>query len=130
MSGNKSAKVTLDDFKIFDALAEQGREVAGDIYQKTPIPHAITTRAYDVNEFLESLTPKRLQLLRLARTGKRSISELANEAGRDPSAVSKDIGKLVELGLISIVIQRHPGQRERKIVRPSAQQIEISTEIF
>lgn len=76
------------------------------------------------------LTPKRFELLRLARSGKRSISELAAAARRDPSAVSKDIAKLAELGLVDVVIENNAGHGVKKIVRPVAENIEISAAIL
>jgi predicted transcriptional regulator len=79
---------------------------------------------------LATLTPKRFQLLRLSKDGKRSIAELAAAAGRDPSAVSKDIAKLVELGLVSVVVESNAGHGVKKIVRPVAENIEISAPIL
>lgn len=126
MTSRKNAKVTLEDFKIFDKRASQGLAVARALDDEKPIPYSVTIRAHKFEDFLNTLTPKRFQLLRLSKAGKRSISELAVAAHRDPSAVSKDIAKLVDLGLVSVVIESNAGHGVKKIVRPVAENIEIS----
>lgn len=120
-----SKKLTLDDFKVFDERAEEGRAIARAIDNKTPIPHAVTILEHNFEEFLENLTPKRYALLRLSKTGGRSITQLAAAANRDPSAVSKDIAKLVELGLVTVVTEANAGHGVKKIVRRVAENIEI-----
>jgi len=99
MPRGKKEKVTLADFRAFDARAAKGRAVADAVDAKLPIPHAVTIRAHRFAAFLNVLTPKRYELLHLAKAGQRSISELAIAAKRDPSSVSKDVAKLVDLGL-------------------------------
>jgi len=50
------------------------------------------------------LTRERIRIIRLLRRGKvRSLSELADELGRDPSAVNRDISVLEESGIVSRV---------------------------
>jgi len=122
----QKAHVTAADFKPFDTRAEQGKAVARAVDAGLPIPHAVTIRSHTFEDFLAVLTPKRFQLLRLSKGGNRSISELAIAAQRDPGAVSKDIAKLVELGLVRVVTEVNAGHGVKKIVRPVAQNIEIS----
>lgn len=126
----KKAVVTKDDFALFDARARDGKAVARALDAGAPIPHAVTIRSHTFEDFLAVLTPKRFQLLRLSKAGNRSISDLAMAAQRDPSAVSKDIAKLVELGLVSIVTEINAGHGVKKIVRPVAQNIEISAALL
>lgn len=130
MANSKKAKVSIDDFQMFDARASQGREVARAIDQQAPIPHAVTIRAHRFETFMNVLTPKRFELLRLSKSGKRSIAELAAAAHRDPSAVSKDIAKLAELGLVHIIVESNSGHGIKKIVRPAAENIEISAAVL
>jgi predicted transcriptional regulator len=130
MVTGKKSKVTLADFEMFDARATEGRAVAHAIDNAMPIPHSVTIRAHKFEHFIETLTPKRFQLLRLSKAGKHSIAELAVAAHRDPSAVSKDIAKLVDLGLVSVVIESNAGHGTKKIVRPIAENIEISAAIL
>jgi predicted transcriptional regulator len=125
MVSEKKDKVTLDDFEMFDARAAAGRAVAHAIDNTMPIPYSVTIRAHKFEDFIATLTPKRFQLLRLSKTGKRSIAELAVAAHRDPSAVSKDIAKLVDLGLVKVVVESNAGHGTKKIVRAVAENIEI-----
>jgi predicted transcriptional regulator len=130
MASRKNAKVTLEDFRIFDERASEGLAVARAIDDAKPIPYSVTITAHKFEDFLATLTPKRFELLRLSKAGKHSIAELAAAAGRDPSAVSKDIAKLVELGLVSVVVESNAGHGVKKIVRPVAENIEISAAIL
>jgi predicted transcriptional regulator len=130
MASSRKSRIFADDFNTFDARAEQGRAVAKAIDAETPIPHAVTIRLHKFGDFVEALTPKRFELLRLSKAGKRSIAELAVAAGRDPSAVSKDIAKLVDLGLVSVVVQPNAGHGLKKIVRPVAENIEIRAAVL
>lgn len=129
MSTSTKPKLTIDDFKMFDARAEEGLAVARAIDNKMPIPHSITIKAHDFGKFLETLTPKRYELLRLAKKGRRSIAQLATASHRDPSAVSKDVAKLVELGLVTVITETNVGHGVKKIVQPVAENIEIHTHV-
>lgn len=130
MANSKKPKVTLNDFRIFDARELRGREVARAIDKHEPIPHSVTIRKHRFETLMTILTPKRFELLRLSKSGKRSIAELAVAAHRDPSAVSKDIAKLADLGLVHIVIESNAGHGIKKIVRPAAENIEISAVVL
>lgn len=123
---SKKSIITADDFNMFDVRAGKGLAVARALDNKTPIPFAVTVKVHKFERFMEVLTPKRFELLRLSKSGTHSISELASVARRDPSAVSRDIAKLVELGLVHIVVESNPGHGVKKIVRPAAENIEIS----
>jgi predicted transcriptional regulator len=123
-------QVTANDFAMFDERAAEGKAVARALDQHAPIPHAVTIRSHAFEDFVTALTPKRFELLRLSKPGNLSISDLAAAAQRDPSAVSKDIAKLVELGLVCVVIEVNAGHGVKKIVRPVAQNIEISAALF
>jgi predicted transcriptional regulator len=130
MASRKKSKVIADDFKMFDSRAAQGRAVARAIDNQTPVPYSVTIRAHKFEDFIATLTPKRFELLRLSKSGKRSISDLAIATRRDPSAVSRDIAKLVDLGLVNLVIQSNAGHGVKKIVRPIAEKIEISAAVL
>jgi predicted transcriptional regulator len=125
MPNSKKSKVTPDDFRIFDTQAAQGVAVARAVDEESPIPHSVTIKAHKFEAFLQALTPKRFELLQLSKTGKRSIAELAAAARRDPGAVSKDIAKLVDLGLVTVTLENNPGHGVKKLVRPVAESIEI-----
>ena len=65
-----------------------------------------------------ALTPKRFELLRLATTRNRSIKELARASQRDRGAVSRDVAKLKQLGLVKVESVVNPGHGRVKIVAP------------
>lgn len=130
MVRSKKAKVSMDDFRLFDARAAQGSAVAHAIDNRTPIPHAVTIRAHRFETFMSVLTLKRFELLQLCKPGTRSIAELAAAAHRDPSAVSKDIAKLVDLGLVHVTVESNSGHGIKKVVRPVAENIEISVAVL
>ena len=123
-------QVTANDFAMFDERATQGKAVARALDNHAPIPDAVTIRSHAFEDFVTALTPKRFELLRLSKPGNLSISDLAAAAQRDPSAVSKDIARLVELGLVCVVIEVNAGHGVKKIVRPVARHIEISAALF
>jgi predicted transcriptional regulator len=125
MDSRKKTKLTPEDFRQFDGRAARGLEVARAIDSKAPMPYSVLVQSHSVEDFLATLTPKRLELLRLARSSNRSIKELAAAAKRDPSTVSKDVAKLVELGLVQVFTQTGSGQGVKKIVRPVADDIEV-----
>ena len=125
MVSRRKTKITPDDFRMFDARAARGLEVARAIDNKAPMPYSVLVRSHSFEDFVAMLTPKRLELLRLARSGNRSIKELAAAARRDPSAVSKDVAKLVELGLVQVFAEASGGHGVKKIVRPVADDIEV-----
>lgn len=129
MNTRKETKVTLDDFKVFDAHAAKGIAVARAIDNKTPIPYSATVTTHELADFLSALTPKRLELLRLSKAGNQSITALSAMTQRTPSSVSKDIAKLVDLGLVSVITESNPGHGVRKIVRPLVEQIEIHSKL-
>ena len=68
------------------------------------MPYAKTFTSFEFEDFLSQLTPKRFELLRLARNGRLSIAELATAAHRDQSAVSRDVAKLSQLGLVEVEV--------------------------
>lgn len=125
MDSRRKTKITPDDFRMFDARAARGLEVARAIDNKAPMPYSVLVRSHSFEDFVAMLTPKRLELLRLARSGNRSIKELAAAARRDPSAVSKDVAKLAELGLVQVFAEASAGHGVKKIVRPIADDIEV-----
>jgi predicted transcriptional regulator len=78
---------------------------------------------------VEFLTSQRLRLLQTARTKKMSISALAEELGRNRGAVTRDINKLKQFGLIRLRAQVNPGHGIVQIVEPVAKKIEMRATI-
>jgi predicted transcriptional regulator len=125
----KKEKITSDDFKVMDARFQQGLEVARALDAETEIPHSVIIKGFKFDSFLDTLTPKRMQLLRLAKKKARSIAELATASHRDRSAVSKDIAKLAAIGLVTVIEEINAGHGVKKIVRPVAKNIEIQASL-
>ena len=127
------AKITLADFAKSNELQEHSRKsraVARALDEKADVlPYAKTFTSYEFEDFLSQLTPKRFELLRLASKGRRSIADLATAAHRDQSAVSRDVAKLSQLGLVKVEIVTNEGHGRKKIVMPVATTISINASI-
>jgi predicted transcriptional regulator len=105
----------------------KSRAVARALDQKADaLPYAKTFTSYEFQDFLSQLTPKRFELLRLASKGRRSIADLATAAHRDQSAVSRDVAKLSQLGLVKVEVIINEGHGRKKIVMPVATTISIN----
>ena len=127
------AKITLADFAKSNELQEHSRKsraVARALDEKADVlPYAKTFTSYEFEDFLSQLTPKRFELLRLASKGRRSIADLATAAHRDQSAVSRDVAKLSQLGLVKVEVVTNEGHGRKKIVMPVATTISINASI-
>ena len=55
------------------------------------------------------LTTERVRLVQAVRRKRLSISSLAEELGRNRGAVTRDVKKLTELGLVRVRQQNNPG---------------------
>jgi predicted transcriptional regulator len=124
------AKITRADFAKSTELQEhasKSRAVARALDEKADVlPYAKTFTSYEFEDFLSQLTPKRFELLRLASKGRRSIADLATAAHRDKSAVSRDVAKLSQLGLVKVEVVTNEGHGRKKIVMPVATTISIN----
>lgn len=110
-------KITLDDFAEMDDRFRQDSEVARALDHRDRIPHSDIVAVVDMENFIEGMTIKRFEILKLARGNARSIKELAVATSRDPSAVSKDVAKLVELGFVKVETASNSGHGIKKIVK-------------
>ena len=127
------AKISPADFANSVELQEstrKSRAVARALDdQSDSLPHTKTFTSYEFEDFLSQLTPKRFELLRLASKGRRSIADLAIAAQRDQSAVSRDVAKLSQLGLVRVEVVSNEGHGRKKIVMPVAATISINASI-
>ena len=128
-----SKKISLPDFAADAMLQEhvtRGREVARALDANAPaLPHALTFTSVEFGSFITELTPKRFALLRLVVKERRSISELAEAAHREQSAVSKDVARLKKLGLIRVEEVSNAGHGRKKMVIPVAHTISINANL-
>lgn len=126
-------KITLADFAKNPVLQEHSRKskaIARALDEKADrLLYAKTFTSFEFEDFLSQLTPKRFELLRLASKGRLSIAELATAAHRDQSAVSRDVAKLSQLGLVEVEVVTNEGHGRKKIVLPVAATISINASI-
>lgn len=124
-------KISADDFKRYRPLrdrARKGKALARALdAQADALPFAKVLTIFEFEGFIRQLTPKRFELLRLAKQGGCSIADLALAARRDPSSVSKDVGRLSQLGLLKVALVPNAGHGLKKIVTPVATTISIQT---
>ena len=126
-------KMTLADFAKSPALKAhsiRSKAVARALdEQADSLPYSKVFTSFEFEDFLAQLTPKRFELLRIASKGRHSIADLAIASHRNPSAVSRDVSKLSELGLVKVESVSNEGHGQKKIVLPVANTISISAAI-
>lgn len=80
-------------------------------------------------DMLACLTPRRLHILRAARSKPQSVSELAASVSRNRTAVQRDIGVLSRAGLVTLTKRVNPGHGQVQIVRAGAIRFTLTTTI-
>ena len=129
----KQNKISISDFKNNPTLnkhSERSKAVARALDNKDEkLPYSKVFTAEQFKDFLTQLTPKRFELLQLATLDNQSISDLASASKRDPSAVSKDILRLSEMGLVEVSSVPNQGHGRKKIVSTVANNISIIAHI-
>ena len=126
----KKQKISLADFAkspVLQAHASKSKAVARALdKQADSLPYTKVFTSIEFEDFLTQLTPKRFELLRIASKGRHSIADLALASQRDPSAVSRDVSKLLALGLVKVESVSNEGHGLKKVVLPVASTISIS----
>lgn len=126
-------KITVADFESDPTLRDhvrKSRAVARALDARAErLPHAHVFTSMEFENFLNQLTPKRFEILRIASKGGQSISDLAQASHRDPGAVSRDVASLSRLGLVRVESVRNEGHGQKKIVTPVATTISIQASI-
>ena len=126
-------KITLADFAKNSALkthSARSKAVARALdAQSDALPHSMVFSSFEFEDFLAQLTPKRFELLRIASKGRHSIADLAIASQRNVSAVSRDVSKLSELGLVKVESVSNEGHGRKKVVMPVASTISINATI-
>ena len=126
-------KITLAEFAKSPALkahAIRSKAVALALDEHADsLPYSRVFTSFEFEDFLTQLTPKRFELLRIASKGRHSIADLAVASQRNPSAVSRDVSKLSELGLVKVESVSNEGHGQKKVVMPVARTISINASI-
>ena len=116
--------------RVLRERSRKGKAVARALdSQAEMLPFSRVFTSLEFEEFLKQLTPKRLQLLRLASKGGRSIADLALASHRDQGAVSRDVASLSKLGLVHVESVINQGHGLKKVVTPTASTISISAAV-
>lgn len=126
-------KITLADFAkspVLKAHSTKSKAVARALDEEADsMPYSKVFTSFEFEDFLTQLTPKRFELLRIASKGRHSIADLAIASHRNPSAVSRDVSKLSELGLVKVESVSNEGHGRKKVVMPVASTISINASI-
>jgi predicted transcriptional regulator len=83
----------------------------------------------DPLHMLECLTAERIRLCQVARKKRLSISELAQELGRNRGSVTRDVNKLKQHGLIRLREEVNPGHGVVQIVEPVARKFDLRSAV-
>jgi predicted transcriptional regulator len=79
----------------------------------------------DPAQMFAALSETRRQLMQEVMTESKSIRQLVEILQRDRTAITRDVGKLEELGLLITKRQMNPGHGIQKFVQSVAPQIEL-----
>ena len=114
--------IRTGDAKDFFARAKAAARKAdrGERLEK-----AMTLSFEDPAQMFAALSKTRRQLLQEVMTESKSISQLVEILQRNRRAVTRDVGKLEELGLLITKLQMNPGHGIQTWVQSVAPQIEL-----
>ena len=115
-------KIHSDGFKGY---AKRSIKRAKKLSQRKSIEPELAVTFDSPLALAEVLTPERVRLCQIARTGSFSLSALAAELKRDPKAVRRDVATLEEYGLLRTHLEPNPGHGRVRIVEPAAQKFHL-----
>lgn len=130
MTKQKISFADFADSPTLKAHSVKSKEVARALDDQAEVlPYSRVFTSLEFEDFLNQLTPKRFELLRIASKGRHSIADLAIASHRNPSAVSRDVSKLSELGLVKVESVGNEGHGRKKVVMSVASTISINASI-
>jgi len=109
----------------FDGYAGRSLERAEKLARQEKIEPSIAITFDSPLSMLNVLTPERIRLCQVARTGSFSVTALAHELNRSAKAVRRDIAKLERIGMLRTRLQTNPGHGRVRIVESAAQKFEL-----
>lgn len=83
----------------------------------------------DPLDMVACLTTQRVRLVQTVRKKRLSISSLAEELGRNRGAVTRDVKKLAEFGLVRLRSENNPGHGIVQIVEAMADRLVMRADI-
>lgn len=101
------------------------REIAKQIDSGGVLKPEFTVTFEDPRDMFAVMTPARLELFRAAKNDPSSITAIAHRLHRDRSAVKRDVNILVAAGLLDIEEVPLPGHGRQKLVRATADTIQL-----
>ncbi len=114
--------IRTGDVKGFFARAKMAAQKA-DRGEK--LDKSVTFSFQDPAQMFTVLSETRRNLMREVMTEAKTINQLVEILHRDRSAITRDIGKLEELGLLVSNRQANPGHGIQKVVQSIAPKIEL-----
>jgi predicted transcriptional regulator len=112
-----------------DEFFRRVRSHAAKLDRGETLPAEVTITFDDPLEMLSVLSSERVRLLRRTKAGSIPISELASGLNRDVRAVSRDVARLEEAGLVRTSFRVNPGHGRCKIVEPVAQEFNLTASL-
>ncbi len=105
------------------------RQNAARLDRGETIPAEINITFEDPAELLNILTTERVRLLRQAKAGAMTLSDLALGLKREMRAVSRDVVRLEKAGLLRTSYRVNPGHGKCKVVEPVAKEYNLTASI-
>ena len=112
----------------FEEMCARKLERAGKLDRGERIEPEFGLGFETVSDMLECLTRERVRLCEVAREEPRSVSALAEALGRDRRAVTRDVKRLAELGLLKLTRRSNPGHGRMTVVEAAAERFELRAE--
>ena len=81
-----------------------------------------------IDDLLECFTRERVRLCEVARQEPRSVTALADALGRNRRAVTRDVKRLAELGLLRLRKEVNPGHGQVTMVESAADRFDLRLE--
>ncbi len=118
------AKIFTDGF---EGHRKRSKALVEKLTRGEKIESEIAITFADPLDLLGFLSAERIRLCDVARKKTLSVTELARELRRDRKAVTRDVAKLEQAGLLRTRLQPNPGHGHVRVVEPVAQKFELLT---
>lgn len=109
----------------FEQLSASKLDRASRLMRREPIDREKNIGFATVGDLLDCLSRERIRLCEAARRQPGSVTALAQTLGRDRRAVTRDVHRLAELGLLRLRKAPNPGHGQITVVEASADRFEL-----
>jgi predicted transcriptional regulator len=83
----------------------------------------------DPQELLELITTAKMNIFKAVKSEPGSIAEIARRLHRDRSAVTRDINKLADAGLVSVEVRPFRGHGRMKVISAAAETFQLMAQV-